>query len=629
MNDSRRKPPAPFGALLGLAPGNVPVYSSDYDSADKQTLPNRHAYRSYVDGVFMGYKWQCVELARRWLYINHGYIFDDIAMAYDIFRLRSVKRLRDDVELPLRSFRNGARRPPEPGCLMIWNEGGEFDVTGHVAVVTEVLADRVRCVEQNVGHHPWESGQDFSRELALRIDRDGGHWVSCTFPNTSILGWVIQTDDDTHAERIVDPDPRLFHPRDCRLPPGAAVSAHWLDDTTPAQAAYLHTVGSKLSAKARDADRFVCLSQTALAEVKRATNELHALFMHATDYVLQDDALLERFNIPRILWPRIHRSWDNRRNHMITGRFDFSVSEAGVKLYEYNADSASCYMEAGRIQGRWAEGHGCHVGQDAGARLFDHLVHAWKASHVDGLLHIMLDDDPEETYHALFMQEAMTEAGIRSKILRGMSGLGWDREGRVIDAEGERIRWVWKTWAWETALDQLRAECEQGVERALGRAERDTSVPPRLVDVLLSPEVMVFEPLWTLITSNKALLPILWLLFPRHPYLLEAQYQVNDSLRGQGYVVKPIAGRAGSNISVFGAGDRLVTETNGRFEQQHQIFQALFALPRLSGDNVQICSFSVDGTYAGACTRVDPSVVITTHSDILALRVVDDESFVV
>ena len=63
------------------------MYSSDYETADKETLPNRHAYRSYVDGVFMGYKWQCVELARRWLYLNYGYIFDDIAMAYDIFRL--------------------------------------------------------------------------------------------------------------------------------------------------------------------------------------------------------------------------------------------------------------------------------------------------------------------------------------------------------------------------------------------------------------------------------------------------------------------------------------------------------------------------------------------------------------
>jgi glutathionylspermidine amidase/synthetase len=321
---SSGKPPARFGTLLGTAPGNVAVYSSDYDSADKETLPNRHAYRSYVDDVFMGYKWQCVELARRWLYVNYGYIFDDIAMAYDIFRLRSVRRLHDNVELPLQSFRNGARRPPEPGCLMIWNEGGEFDVTGHVAVVTAVLADRVRCIEQNVDHQVWDEGQDYSRELGLRVDEDGCYWVSCTYQNNTILGWVVQTADNAHAETILDPDPRLFQLQERRVAPTLHAGAQWLDESSPAEAAYLHMMqGHKLSSRPQDAQRFLCLSQTAFAEVKRATNELHALFMHATDYVLQDDALLERFNIPRILWPRIHRSWDNRRNHMITGRVGF------------------------------------------------------------------------------------------------------------------------------------------------------------------------------------------------------------------------------------------------------------------------------------------------------------------
>ena len=63
--------------------------------------------------------------------------------------------------------------------------------------------------------------------------------------------------------------------------------------------------------------------------------------MHATHRVLQEEALLARFNLPRSIWPKIRQSWNNRRNQMITGRFDFSVSENGIKVYEYNADSAS------------------------------------------------------------------------------------------------------------------------------------------------------------------------------------------------------------------------------------------------------------------------------------------------
>jgi glutathionylspermidine amidase/synthetase len=43
--------PAKFGTILGYAPGKVAVYSSDYDSADDNELPNRHDYRSYVDDM--------------------------------------------------------------------------------------------------------------------------------------------------------------------------------------------------------------------------------------------------------------------------------------------------------------------------------------------------------------------------------------------------------------------------------------------------------------------------------------------------------------------------------------------------------------------------------------------------
>ena len=51
-----------------------------------------------------------VEFARRWLYVNCGYVFDDVAMAYDIFSLHHVTRVADAQLLPLYSFRNGSLR---------------------------------------------------------------------------------------------------------------------------------------------------------------------------------------------------------------------------------------------------------------------------------------------------------------------------------------------------------------------------------------------------------------------------------------------------------------------------------------------------------------------------------------
>ncbi|WP_222105094.1 hypothetical protein [Denitromonas halophila] len=116
MSDAQAPEPARFGTILGVAAGEVAVYSSHYPSADHAEYPDRHSYRSYLDGEYMGYKWQCVELARRWLYLNKGYVFDDVPMAYDIFRLRSVRVVKDDRRLPLHTFHNGARRHPVPRC---------------------------------------------------------------------------------------------------------------------------------------------------------------------------------------------------------------------------------------------------------------------------------------------------------------------------------------------------------------------------------------------------------------------------------------------------------------------------------------------------------------------------------
>ena len=106
-------PPEKFGTLLGYAPGGVAIYSSHYPSADPNEYPSRSDYQHFIDGIYMGYKWQCVEFARRWLYTNRGCVFDDVPMAHDIFRLHHLRRISDDTLLPIRSFRNGSTRPPK------------------------------------------------------------------------------------------------------------------------------------------------------------------------------------------------------------------------------------------------------------------------------------------------------------------------------------------------------------------------------------------------------------------------------------------------------------------------------------------------------------------------------------
>ncbi|HET6591823.1 MAG TPA: bifunctional glutathionylspermidine amidase/synthase [Xanthomonadales bacterium] len=628
MTHQLQFPPEKFGAHLGDAPGGVAIFSSHYPSVDQAEYPDRDAYRNFIDGVYMGYKWQCVEFARRWLYLNHGYVFDDVPMAHDIFRLHHVTRVADGELLPLHSFRNGGPRPPEPGCMLIWDDAGEFEVTGHVAIVTEVLDGRIRFAEQNVEHCKLPHGQQWSRELPLVRTPDEGWFVDASYPGARVLGWVVQTADGRHAERHEPAEPRLFALNSRLAPLHGRHLEPWLDPASRTEAAFIKAMGGHRLSEAEDIReqyRYFRISQTAADELRRATNELHLMFMHATQAVLQDDALLERFCIPRGLWPRLRDSWARRRGQSVTGRFDFALSERGLKVYEYNADSASCHMETGRVQGKWAEHFGVTDGVDAGAELTARLVEGWRDSGVEGLLHIMQDDDAEETYHAQYMRAAAEQAGLACKVIRGLAGLGWNAAGEVVDPDGVPIRHVWKTWAWETALDQIREQCEADDQLPELRSARDEHAEPRLVDVLLRPDVKVFEPFWTLIPSNKAILPVLWQIFGDHPDLLQATFELDDEFNGRGYVAKPIAGRCGANISLFDRHDNLLGGTEGRFKEQDQVYQELWKLPEVDGYRTQLCTFTVRGRYAGACTRADASLIITMDSDVLPLRIVEDD----
>ena len=138
---------------------------------------------------------------------------------------------------------------------------------------------------------------------------------------------------------------------------------------------------------------------------------------------------------------------------------------------------------------------------------------------------------------------------------------------------------------------------------------------------------MVFEPLWTLVTSNKAILPVVKQMFPSSRFLLNTAFELTDELRGAGYAAKPIVGRCGANIALYNRKEDLVAETDGRFDDRDTIYQELFRLPQIEGRNAQIQAFSVAGNFAGAGIRLDSSLIITTDSDLLPLRVLPDDEF--
>ncbi|PXL52570.1 bifunctional glutathionylspermidine amidase/synthase [Klebsiella variicola] len=612
---------APFGTLLGYAPGGVAIYSSNYSSLNPQDYPDDATFRSYIGNEYMGHKWQCVEFARRFLFLTYGFVFTDVGMAYEIFSLRFLREVVNDNILPLQAFANGSRRPPIAGSLLIWQKGGEFKHTGHVAVITQLVGNKVRIAEQNVIHSPLPQGQQWTRELTLEVNA-GRYTIKDTFTDTEILGWMIQTADTEHSL----PQPVLpgeaMAIKGARLPNNGQFRGKWLNEKDPLQKAYVAANGHFIN---QDPYQYFTISESAEQELIKATNELHLMYLHATDKVMKDDNLLALFDIPKILWPRLRLSWQRRRHHMITGRMDFCMDERGLKVYEYNADSASCHTEGGLILEQWLKQGYYGTGHNPAEGLLDELAGAWKHSRARPFVHIMQDKDLEENYHAKFIQRSLTQAGFESKILFGLDELRWDAAGQLIDADGRLVNCVWKTWAWETAIEQVRevsADEYGAVPIRTGHPQNEV----RLIDVLLRPEVLVFEPLWTVIPGNKAILPVLWSLFPHHRYLLDTDFVVNDELAKTGYAVKPISGRCGNNIDLIGPQDEVLDKTSGQFVDRKNIYQQLWCLPKVDGKYIQVCTFTVGGNYGGTCLRGDSSLVVKKESDIEPLIVLKDKA---
>jgi len=112
--------------------------------------------------------------------------------------------------VPWTNVPNGSSTRPVAGCILIWNEGGEFKWTGHVAVVTAVTDSYVRVAEQNVHDMSWE-GRDYSRQLAAVTDPATGafHIHESYGKGGTIAGWKLLPQD--------------FQPQPIALPPTAAV----------------------------------------------------------------------------------------------------------------------------------------------------------------------------------------------------------------------------------------------------------------------------------------------------------------------------------------------------------------------------------------------------------------------
>jgi len=317
-------------------------------------------------------------------------------------------------------------------------------------------------------------------------------------------------------------------------------------------------------------------SMSEIEEIELATNNLHEMCLKAVQVVIDDDRF-DEFQIPPAFRDWIRTSWDHDEPTLY-GRFDLAWDgRSAPKMLEYNADTPTGLFEAAVVQWNWLEA--VHPRCDQFNSIHERLIARWADWMQDDETRISFaatDGHEEDFGNVTYLRDTATQAGITTEYLP-MSAIGFDpRRNSFVNSENIPIDCLFKLYPWEWMLQE--------------------SFAPRL----LTASTRWIEPPWKMLLSNKALLVVLWEMFPHSDYLLPASWQ---PLSGD-YVRKPILAREGSNIQMVQRG-RTVRETDGPYANQPAIYQKYHPLLQSGESFAVLGSWIVGDTACGLGIRED------------------------
>ena len=331
-----------------------------------------------------------------------------------------------------------------------------------------------------------------------------------------------------------------------------------------------------------DESAYYSFSAYEIDRIEAATAELYRLFLEAGQRIVDDPALLGRFRVPPAFHQPIRDSWNAEPPALNLGRFDLGYDGSGPpKLFEFNCDTPTSMLEAAVIQWSWKEEVFPHA--DQFTSLHDKLVAKWRdiAPLLPAQVHFahVADDAGEDAVTTSYLRDTAQAAGIVTVPLL-VEDLGWDEDARCfVDLDENPIGAVFKLYPWEWLANEAFA--------------------PQLLGSLN--DTIWIEPVWKMIWSNKAILPVLWQMFPGHPNLLPASF---DMPAGDA-VAKPLLAREGANVSIRRAG-RVVAQSAGEYGEEGFVYQDVYRLPETApGCFPVIGSWIVDGEPAGMGIRED------------------------
>jgi glutathionylspermidine synthase len=328
--------------------------------------------------------------------------------------------------------------------------------------------------------------------------------------------------------------------------------------------------------------------------LEQVTQELHEMSVAAGRSMAERPDVLRRLGLPSSAWPAIRASLEDPSAWSLYGRFDLVWDGTGApKLLEYNADTPAGLVEAAVSQWSWLEA--VRPEDDQWNMLHERLVRAWRRHVPPGsTVHFTAGrEEPLEDWNTVtYLRDTATEAGLHT-VAVDIEEVGWHTGAfQFVDAAEDPMAVVFKMYPWEWML------AEEFGQHAVSRASRTRWV----------------EPVWKVLLGSKALLPVLWELYPGHPNLLPAYFDGPRDLSA--YVHKPMYGWEGAGISIHGGGETIASPV-GHTAGQQGIYQELVHLPLFDGTHPVLGTWVVDGRAAGLGIRESTGLITDANAQFV------------
>jgi len=326
------------------------------------------------------------------------------------------------------------------------------------------------------------------------------------------------------------------------------------------------------------ADEVVVVSEEEAESYYEAVNELYDMFVEAGDYVVENN-LFHEIGIPFNLVDAVKKSWENDVHWHIYGRFDLAggVGGAPIKLLEFNADTPTALFETAIVQWAMLKANGLDeaaqfnnvyeairdnfnrlIVLDGDLADFEQYYEGWK------ILFSAIRGNIEDENTTKLLQKMANDAGFHTAFSFVDEVEFSDEDG--IFYKDEQYEYWFKLIPWEMI------------------AIEESDLARILTNIMENQKAIILNPAYTLMFQSKAIMKILWDLYPNHPLLLETSFE----LIGKKQVQKPFLGREGGSVKILDANGNVLTSAQDDYGDQPTIYQEFVELPKDSnGRNYQ------------------------------------------